>query len=302
MTQSIDQEKNLSGHTIAIHVIDRGQVAGVNDALIRLINGEFSGLKVRGGISTEHLQHAVSQLQSEAFAPELRSPNHGLRGGELMTLGVAATPCFTALNGPNEESYLESVASAPRWEKTLFNDFDLTQALSELFSELSQGRRSRPAPFLDTKSEEDPKVSDQLDTWLPFNYRILPTGQQIYTHHDHHYRLPIYEHLSSDYDRSLVFSWFIIAQSPNDGGELVMYGLSGDDPQVPMLPSRFVDTAVLEASYHKTRVQCEPGDLFIFNSRAHIHRVSPVIGERPRVTIGGFMTFNLDRTESVFWS
>ena len=81
-----------------------------------------------------------------------------------------------------------------------------------------------------------------------------------------------------------------------------MYGLSGDEPHVPMLPTRFVDTAALEERYHKVSVHSEQGDLFIFNSRAHIHRVSPVLGERSRITIGGFMTVDQGHEESIYWS
>ena len=292
----------MLGTKITTLEVRRDQLSTSREILFKLLDGELGGLKITSVISESLLKGVVRRLQAEPLCDELNSPNEGMRGGELLTLGSAATPTFTALNGPIEADYRQSMADSLRWRKTLFQDYDFLEDLEELFSSINGGRRARPAPFRSKLKRGLGRDLIEEETWLPFNYRLLPSGQQIYTHYDNHYRLPIYDHLSERYNRELVLSWFLTAQSAEAGGDLVMYGLSGEAPNVPMLPTRFVDTAELEANYYRKVVNLAAGDLFIFNSKAHIHRVTSVLGERSRVTIGGFMTVDQDREECVFWS
>jgi hypothetical protein len=44
------------------------------------------------------------------------------------------------------------------------------------------------------------------------------------------------------------------------------------------------------------------GDLIVFNAGKHVHRVTPVEGSRPRLTLGGFLTVDRERTRLAFWS
>ena len=235
-------------------------------------------------------------LSARLEAPERAwsEPNKGMKGGEIRTIGAAATPCFTSFTGPSEAEYLQSVARSSALSQALFDDLDPVEHLRDLFSELSGGSSASPAHFV--------REGATLGYWLPFNYRALDEGEQIYTHHDQHYRLPIYQALPEHLDRHTALSWFVCAQSPDAGGELILYGLWGADPNPPMLPTRFIDTAALEEGYLKERVSLEQGDLVIFDSGHFVHRVTPVLGSRPRLTFGGFMTLSHDRSALAFWS
>ena len=95
-------------------------------------------------------------------------------------------------------------------------------------------------------------------------------------------------------------SWFVTLQPAEHDGELIIYGLWGSDPNPPMLPTRFVDTAALERDYHRCAVPLQAGDLVIFDSGRHVHRVTPVGGQQPRLTFGGFLTVDSDRTQLAF--
>ncbi len=293
-----NQSSVSRGREIKIEELSFEEINQGPGSLEQLINSDYDGLIIRRVFSKELMERACDVLQSPQIREQLCSPNQGMPGGELLTLGVAATPTFTALNGPDITAYLQSATKAPEWEETLFGDGLVTQRIQRVFSALNHNKPAHPAPF--ECSDGESKLVD--DTWLPFNYRIFHPGVQIYSHHDNHYRLPIYEHLSSDYDREMIFSWFVTAQKPDEGGVLTMYGVSGDDPDVPRLPTRFVDTATLEREYHKSTLELFAGDLLIFNSKANIHRVTAVEGGSPRVTFGGFLTTNQSRSETIFWS
>jgi len=263
----------------------------------RLFEGKLSALIIRGMLSADQLKYPVNALTQGGLS--WGSPNQGMRGGEIRTIGEAATPCFTAFTGPSPDRYLESASHFERHHQAIFGDFDLVEHLSDTFSELFEGRPATPPLFHSTSTASS---SRHTSTWLPFNYRALDAGTQIYSHHDSHYRLPIYESLEDMYDRESVLSWFITLQTPESGGALTLYGLWGSDPNPPMLPTRFLDTDILERDYLKAPLDLESGDLVIFDSGRHVHRVTPVVGETPRLTLGGFMTPNMQRTQLGFWS
>lgn len=260
--------------------------------LQRIYEGSLSCLVIKGAFPEDELSEASARLLS----PNQRwsEPNKGMKGGEIKTIGAAATPTFSSFSGPDEVRYLESARALPALNGALFDDLDPLEHLRDLFSELGGGASARPPRFM--RSGED------LGAWLPFNYRALDEGEQIYTHHDQHYRLPIYEGMPSTLDRSTALSWFVTLQRPESGGELILYGLWGSDPEPPMLPTRFMDTEALEADYLRAQVPLERGDLVIFDSGRFVHRVTPVNGPRPRLTLGGFMTFSHDRSALAFWS
>jgi len=258
----------------------------------RLYQQSLSCLVIKGALPSDHLEQVSERLS----APERvwGHPNQGMKGGEIRTIGAAATPCFTSFTGPDERAYLSSAQALPELNRVVFDELDPVAHLQDLFSELADGASAQPPHFI--------RGEERLGRWLPFNYRALDEGEQIYTHHDQHYRLPIYQGMPAELDRHTVLSWFLTLQPPESGGELILYGLWGSDPEPPMLPSRFVDTDALERDYLKEHVALEQGDLVIFDSGHFVHRVTPVRGATPRLTLGGFMTLSRDRRALAFWS
>ena len=252
--------------------------------------GGLSALVIRNFLETPQLDRAQAALNDPSLS--WRSPNQGMPGGEIRTIGAAATPTFTALQGPSVEDYLASEESQGALKESCWGSFNLNTELEELLSTLSGGATVAPPSFEGTEGRR----------WLPFNYRALDPGVQIYAHHDQHYRLPIYGSLSPDYDRESAISWFLTLQAPEAGGELILYGLWGDDPNPPMLPTRFVDIEALERDYHRAPISLSEGDLVLFDSGRFVHRVSPVVGARPRLSVGGFLTFSRDQRRIAYWS
>ena len=46
----------------------------------------------------------------------------------------------------------------------------------------------------------------------------------------------------------------------------------------------------------------EPGDLLIFYGGRIWHRVEPILGSKPRITLGGFINFSDDDKKCFYWS
>ncbi len=278
------------GHPIRVVEIDADDVTEHPSLMEAVFRADVTGVVIRGALKESVVRDATARLESAENAARWASPNQGMPGGELRTIGDAATPTFTAFRGPPAERYGASAAQRHDYDEAAFGGDGPLEALGRLFSGLSEGRPSGPPAF------------DEQTDWLPYNFRALDPGVQIYSHHDDHYGLPIYEHMDERYDRSVILSWFVTLQPAEVDGQLIVYGLWGSDPDPPMLPTRFLDTQALEDGYKRYAFNLGAGDLVVFNSGRYVHRVSPVRGNRPRVTLGGFLTADVERTEVVFWS
>ena len=281
---------SLKGHPISLSEINRDSLNGKIDHLSPMLDGETSILLIRDVFSSQHMERVSQRLNAPEMISSWTSPNRGMVGGEIRTVGAAATPTFTSFGGPSLSAYQKSVREHLQHTHTIFGECSPTAVVSQLFSDLFGGRPASPATF------------ETGQSWLPFNYRSLDTGHQIYPHHDNHYRLPIYEHLPDVYDRDVILSWFTLLQPAKTGGSLIVYGLLGSDPNPPMLPTRFLDTDVLENEYTRSPVPMRAGDVVVFNSGAHVHRVTEVRSAQSRLTMGGFATVDTHRSKLVFWS
>jgi hypothetical protein len=277
-----------SGHPLAFVEVDVDRIDEQSHAIEAIYDARRTGVVVRGAFPPELVAAAVARLGADAG---WTSPNRGMRGGEIRTIGDAATPTFTHLRGPSDELYHESAAQHAARTEAVFGDAEApTRRVQWLLSRLFAGRPAAPPAFEEGLS------------WAPYNFRALDPGQQIYTHHDSHYGLSLYQRMDAALDRATLLSFFVTLQAPEGGGRLVVYGLWGNDPDVPMLPTRFIDTAAIEARFEKRALDLGAGDLVIFDAGRHVHRVTPIEGERPRLTFGGFLTLAKDRSRLAFWS
>ena len=278
-----------TGHRIDMRYVERDDLAAESALLESVFDVEITGVVVRNALPKDMVANAVDQLQSSSMETAWKSPNKGMPGGEIRTICDAATPTFTALRGPSMEAYANSASEHQLWATSIFGGSGPTEKIASVFSDLFNGRPAHPPAFGDGHR------------WAPYNFRALDPGVQIYSHHDNHYGLDIYQALDADYDRRTLLSWFVTLQPAETDGDLVIYGLWGSDPNPPVLPTRFLDTAALERDYCKEVVPLEAGDMVIFDSGRHVHRVTPVVGDKSRLTLGGFLTTDQSRSRIAFW-
>lgn len=285
------QTPEREGHPIVFADIDIDAIDGHGDGLQAIFEQRQCGIIVRGALSEAVRQACVDRLSSGELSDRWTAPNAGMTGGEIRTIGDAATPTFTALRGPSVERYGANAEAHAQRAAAIFGQGDPgREVAASLLSRLFGGRPAAP-----------PKFAAEVD-WNPYNVRALDPGEQIYSHHDNHFGLEVYTRMDPDLDRSTLLSFFVTLQAPDAGGELVVYGLWGSDPNPPMLPTRFIDTETLERRFEKHVCNLRAGDLVVFDAGRFVHRVTPVEGTRPRLTFGGFLTVDPARTRLAFWS
>ncbi len=279
------------GHHISILDVDADALDAHSDAIETIYGAGLTGIVVRDALPQELVRRGVAQLGGDALASEWSYPNAGMTGGEIRVIGDAATPTFTAMRGPTFERYGEGAARhAARTRLVFGEDAHPTQLVQSVLGRLFGGRPARSPAY------------NGETTWAPYSFRALDPGEQIYSHHDDHFGLAVYERMDAVFDRSTVLSFFFTLQAPEGGGQLVAYGLWGSDPDPPMLPTRFLDTDALERRFVQHVFDLRAGDLVVFDAGRHVHRVTAVEGSRPRLTVGGFLTLDKARTRLAFWS
>lgn len=276
------------GHPLSVCELTAAELSANPEILADLFEARTTGVVVRGAVPG--VEALAARLNDASLADLWASPNQGMPGGELRVIGEAATPTFTKMRGPSVAQYGEAAQAHAATMDRVFGELEPTAQINALFSSLSGGRPAAPARF------------DAEVPWSPYTLRALNPGQQIYSHHDMHYWLSVYERLPEDLDRTSLLSWVVTLQAPEAGGSLAVYGLWGSDPNPPMLPTRFLDTEALEDRFGKHVFDLRAGDLVVFDSGRHVHRVTPVEGGRPRMTMGGFMTLAKDRGRAAYWS
>lgn len=277
------------GHPMSMVELGADALDQRPDLLLDVFETRHTGVVVRDALPG--VQDYVARVQDAGLADLWASPNQGMPGGDLKVIGEAATPTFTKMRGPSVEQYGDASRAHADIMARVFGELEPTARINHLFSALNGGRPAAPAQF-------------EADVcWNPYTVRALGPGQQIYSHHDLHYWLAVYERLPEALDRTSLLSWFITLQAPEGGGALTVYGLWSGDPNPPMLPTRFIDTQALDDRFGKHAFDLRPGDLVVFDSGRHVHRVTPVTGAVPRLTLGGFMTLTKDRAGgSAYWS
>ena len=284
------QTSAFIGHPIHVTDVHATEIRAKPTLLSELLDASQTAVIVRQAMPEGLVKTAVSGLSAPENTSLWTFPNRGMTGGEIRTIGAAATPTFTAFRGPDAETYEASALQHKENVSQIFGANDPAPHIENIFAAMLP------------HGEVGPPAFSQKARWLPFNLRALDPGQQIYSHHDNHYGLSIYDALPERFDRTHLLSWFITLQAPESGGELVIYGLWGSDPDPPMLPTRFLDTDVLERDYRRCSIPMRAGDMVIFDSGRHVHRVTPVDGIAPRYTLGGFLTVDHQRTEIAYWS
>lgn len=119
---------------------------------------------------------------------------------------------------------------------------------------------------------------------------------------------PVYYQVVEDMDKKRQLSFFVALQYPESGGELTIYNMLW--PEVNAKDDFENNEYVLDCNGNrlyldKTEqflVRPRPGDLLVFRGGPIWHRVEPILGDRPRITFGGFMNYSEDGDKFFYWS
>jgi hapalindole-type alkaloid chlorinase len=103
-------------------------------------------------------------------------------------------------------------------------------------------------------------------------------------------------------------SFYFMLQKPEQGGELSLFDLEWQEGQSKASLYENHDVRLPDISVHtiyKEEAQIidpQPGDLVIFAAGQIWHRVEEVLGNKERMTLGGFAAYSYDKLTVYHWS
>ncbi|MFN8019808.1 MAG: hypothetical protein U0P45_17070 [Acidimicrobiales bacterium] len=246
------------------------------DGFAQVHRGDHDGFLIRGVLTPDE----AAAFTDRALAAEL----HANVGGRLLGTSL--------LGLPDRVGYLAAAEGTRRRLDELFG-FSFEERVEDVLRRVGGGRPVG-LPAEDGRS------------YLPATVRVLDAlagGYRAHTGNEFVESYESYDHLRSIARTTDALSYFVLTQRPDEGGELIMYDLAwtetpdGFDREF-MSPLR---DARLEA-YPKAYLDPGPGDMILFNGGRIWHKVADVVGDRPRVTVGGFATLSGPGDRIYYWN
>ncbi|WP_445632646.1 Carrier-protein-independent halogenase WelO5 [Nostoc sp. DSM 114161] len=167
--------------------------------------------------------------------------------------------------------------------------------------------------FLSSVKKVQVPTGSEGQTYIPATIRKLPKGHEFTIHVGNDFlNKPQSDHLRTLVDITDQLSFYIPLALPEGGGDLIVYGLEWDGEPLP-----FQD-ASSESGYSSWTYQQshQPfveqygsmtfapglGDMMLFDGGRFYHCIAPTVGDRARITIGGFLTFSKEHDAIYYWS
>ena len=117
-----------------------------------------------------------------------------------------------------------------------------------------------------------------------------------------------YEHLEGQVDVFDQLGFFFMLQTAEEGGSLSLFNLEWEEGQTKTRVEE-PDTVVLSDKTHRRVTAMEAqalnprqGDWVIFAAGQIWHRLEPVLGNRERITLGGYAAYSYDKKSLYHWS
>lgn len=280
--------------TIRSIEIDVAGAARAANAIEDLYNDTLDVVVARQAFPRAPIASAGEELDRTDRDPGWARPNEKMPVEDIQILGThtPATPTYQAPRGASLDAYLESAERHRAEANSVFAaNFDPVGEIERVLGRFSGGR---PVVL--------PRAADGR-SYAPFTLRRLADGKQIGIHHDYHYPLDLYNELKAQVDTRTLVSWVVTLRKPTTGGELFVYGVTPDTPNAPKMPNGFQwDLEKIEQQFDLASFTMDVGDLFLLASGRCLHRVNRIGGPQSRVTMGGFLAMDKDRSRVLYWS
>jgi hypothetical protein len=177
----------------------------------------------------------------------------------------------------------------------------------KFFDKLDEVMRFVGAPF----DLQVPKLRLDQSNAVPATIRhFYPNMGGLFVHCGYLFQVqsPIYYQAVEPMKKEGQLSFFIVIQQPESGGELTLYDMVWEQVNSKDAPENndFVldknGSKVYLKDVESKKFNPEPGDLLIFYGGKIWHRVEPILGSKPRITLGGFINFSDDEKKCFYWS
>ncbi len=255
-----------------------------NNLFESIFDSKQSGIIIKDFLSKEEI--ATFFINMDKYSHELTLWR---MGHIIKTLGGGLQEA-----GANLAAYFNHTPILKQEVNKLFG-FDFDKRVIEVFQKLSNGLPVEIAKLSETQH------------FAGCNIRVAePDKDGI----PEHVGLEFFEqHASLKYLKDLVdisgqLSFFSPLQLPQSGGDLRLYKIMFEDMPKEIKESKKGYRAVQKFVRHQKTQLIKPGvgDLLIFNGGHIWHRVTKVIGPKPRMTVGGFANFSSNRDKILLWS
>lgn len=241
------------------------------DGINQIYQGKIDGMLLKEVFSQAEMLEVKSRLERES--DELETVRYGT------TLG-----CVLMAAGSDKERYFQGADSFRDKLKTLFNT-SFEARVEAVLSQMSGGRK------VEVARENDERI------YTPATVRFVYPNRGGMVPHKNNDFLPnsYYDHLQQIARMVDALSYFIIINKPESGGDLVLYDLPTEES---MTLTKDLD---LE-KYPKRYITSDIGDMILFHGGNIVHQITDVIGQKVRITIGGFLAMSKDEQKFLYWS
>ena len=271
-------------------------VAAHADAIRAIHVGELDLLILSGVFSTETCARVVERLEAPGAGFKW-TPQESLnpKQKQFYLLGESLTPYAGHPEGPDPDHYFDEAARFEATCRALFAgqpDPDFTARLEQTFARMSGGRAIAV-----------PAGSRPGSRYTPATIRSLPPGCEIPVHVGNYFlTTPACRHLATLVDLKDQLSFFIPLQTPEGGGELVVFRKEWGTDVPEMTRDARGGWDERGDPWPAQSFTPKTGELLLFNGGRFYHRVSRVTGARNRWTIGGFASLSTDGSLVYYWS
>ena len=237
-----------------------------HDAIERIYAGQLRGVVFRQLCSPSECATIVERLHASGmpWTPAYRDP------AGPKSLGVQMAPTEIHPLGPPLTEY-----------------FATAEADARVFLELAAPAFERcEAAWAAVAGGRPVRSLAQPRPHRPATLREMRPGHGADLHVDTYRPSASFAHLHEHTDRSKQLSWYLLVQSPESGGVLEVGGIDR--------------AGRLNEPLSAIPLSC--GDAILFDGSALCHRVTKVVGERARNTLGGFAALSADGSELLYWA
>nr|8AUT_A Chain A, Oxidoreductase [Hapalosiphon welwitschii UH IC-52-3]8AUT_B Chain B, Oxidoreductase [Hapalosiphon welwitschii UH IC-52-3]8AUT_C Chain C, Oxidoreductase [Hapalosiphon welwitschii UH IC-52-3]8AUT_D Chain D, Oxidoreductase [Hapalosiphon welwitschii UH IC-52-3] len=258
-----------------------------------IINRSFDGMIIRGVFPRDTMEQVARCLEegNDGGMKSILNKNEEFGTKVAQIYGHAIVG-----QSPDLKDYFASSAIFRQACRTMFQGSpDFEEQVESIFHSLSGLPVEIP-------------TGPEGQTYTPATIRLLLEGREIAVHVGNDFLLmPAANHLKTLLDLSDQLSYFIPLTVPEAGGELVVYNLEWNPQEVDKSADAHKYIDEVESKFKSNQSQSVayapgPGDMLLFNGGRYYHRVSEVIGNSPRRTIGGFLAFSKERNKIYYWS
>lgn len=270
--------------------IDISDLGAHPDGLEDICEGSVDGFVIRNAFSPDEAARIAAQLTR-------RGPFPDAPFGNILIYGPALYVSESDL-----VRYRREAKEFRSFCRDLFAPgHDFEERIDEILAAMSGGR----AVGLPAAPDGEP--------YTPATIRVLEVGQDMGWHFENQFLHATvgYRHLATLINHSDHLSYFVVLETPQAGGELVLYDLKWNETEWLDTEKGGIKRSGTAGGRPIADVMKEratmalsppPGSLVVFDGGNILHRVSAVEQGGRRVTIGGFTAFAKGRENVYYWS